>query len=443
MRKLFVITMSLIIFGSLLFSSVLAHSIYEKYNDTLNWNNSSLLSKIHQVPPSLAKNYISTEEQELFEILIDVNIALNEIKANGEIDDRKHNDYWELYDKAKIAIENSNAESLPSEKIFEEFQFYLEVDLAIKKAYIELNVESLDEYAKALSKNLKSEDSKIDRSLLNSIRKIAESYKKLEEFSSSALSKLGVVEDNILYVDIKVNRNITDELIREIEEGRLDEFPHIRDLLEILKDDSWNKILAHNSSSLEYYSWKESEKILNALSRSNYISVSSFNTVEDVLKYDPSISLEERENHTINRDSVVTGVYYNGELLNENLYVKRGTPLTFTIDYEYTELPKSTIVVKYVDIDGNELASEESYTNYVGSPIQIDKKNIQDYVLVRVEHEISEFIEDDHVIIVVYEKVEPEIIEDEEDEEDDTEKLEDEEDEKIDEEETEEEIEES
>lgn len=437
MRKLFVITMSLIIFGSLSFSSVLAHSIYEKYKDTLNWNNSSLLSKIHQVPPSLAKNYISAEEQELFEILIDVNIALNEIKANGEIDDRKYNDYWELYDKAKIAIENSNAESLPAEKIFEEFQFYLEVDLAIKKAYTELNVESLEEYAKVLSKNLKSEDSKLDRSLLKSIRKIAESYKKLEEFSSSALSRLGVVEDNILYVDIKVNRDITDELIREIEENKLDKFPHIRDLLEILKGDSWNKILAHNASSLEYYSWKESEKILNALSRSNYISVSSFNTVEDVLNYDPSISLEEKENHTINRDSVVTGVYYNGELLNENLYVKKGTPLTFTIDYKYTELPKSTIVVKYVDIDGNELANAESYTNYVGSPIQIDKKNIQGYMLVRVENEISKFIEDDHVIIVVYKKVEPETIEDEED---DTEELDDEEPEEDDKEETEEEI---
>lgn len=431
MKRFFNIVTSIIIFGSLITSSVLAHSVYEKYNDTVRWENSSLLSKIHQVPPSLARNYISTEDQKLYETLVDINIALEEIEEEGEISDRKHNDYWGLYERAKEEIESRDEdEPIPAEDIFEDFELYLKADLAIKRAYTDLDVESLEGYTQTLSTRLKKEDSKIERALLDELHKVASAYKRLDEFSSSALNQLGVVEDDVLHVDIKVNRDITDQLLSEISSKKLMDFPHIRNLADILQGDAWDKILAHNSSSLKYYSWKESEAILNALSQSHYISVKSFDTVEDIVNYYPSIELEEKDNHTINMDSVVTGVYYNGEKLDESLYVKRGASLNFTVDYEYTENAKSTITVRYVDTDGNELANEESYTDYVDSPVQIDRKDIEGYTFIRIEDDLDKFAEDDHVITIVYEKYEPkpEVIEKEEDLDEKIEDLEDEKD---------------
>lgn len=186
--------------------------MYEKYNETINWGNSSLLSNIHQVPPSFAQNYISTEEQELFQILTDVNASLEEIKRDGEIKDDKLNDYWDLHEKAEAIIGDNNAHKIfndfSAHKIFNDFSLYLKIDLAIKKAYDELNVETLDEYAKTLTNRLSKEGNEIEHSFLNKLHKISSDYKMLNEFSKNALNKLGVVENNILYIDIKVNRQI-------------------------------------------------------------------------------------------------------------------------------------------------------------------------------------------------------------------------------------------
>ena len=403
MKRTFITLLVLIILGSLGYSSYLAHAMYEKYNETINWENSSLLSNIHQVPPSFAQNYISTEEQELFQILTDVNASLEEIKRDGEIKDDKLNDYWDLHKKAEDIIGDNNAH-----KIFNDFSLYLKIDLAIKKAYDELNVETLDEYAKTLTNRLSKEDNEIEHSFLNKLHKISSDYKMLNKFSKNALSKLGVVENNILYIDIKVNRQITDELLKEIYDKKLTRFTHIKNLAEVLSGDSWEEILAHNANSLEYYSWKDSEKILNALVHSDYVPVSSFNTIEDVLAYNPLIELEEKENHSIDEASLVTSVHYNGTQLDKSLYVKRGTDLNFVIDYKYIENPKSTVIVEYVDIDGVKLGSDESLTGYVNDNMDVIIKDFTGYNFVKIDNDLNMFPENDSTIKVIYEEFTPE-----------------------------------
>lgn len=410
MKRTFITFIVLIILGSLGYSSYLAHVIYEKYNETISWENSSLLSNIHQVPPTLAQNYISTDEHELFQILIDVNAALEEIKRDGEINDDKLNDYWDLHKKAEAVIGENN-----SHETFNDFSLYLKVDLAIKEAYDELNIETLDEYAGTLANRLSKEDNKIERSLLSKLYKISSDYKMLNEFSKNALSKLGVIEENVLYIDIKVNRQITDDLLKEIDDKKLTRFIHIKNLAEVLNGESWEEILAYNASSSEYYSWKDSEKILNALVHSDYVPVSSFNTVEDVLAYKPSIELEQKENHSINEASLVTSVHYNGQPLDENLYIKRGTDLNFVIEYEYIEDPKSTVIVEYVDVDGVKLASDESYTGYVNNDLDVTVKDFEGYNFVKIDNDLNEFPDEDSIIKVIYEEFipEPEVEEEE------------------------------
>lgn len=415
MKRFFIIIFSLAIVGSLSYSAVLANSMYEQYNDTVKWENSSLLSNIHQVPPPLAQNYISSEEQKVFQLLTDVNVALEEIIKEGEVNDKKRNEYWELHDKVKAEIEKSSMyEVLTVKSMFNDFSLYLEVDSAIREAYVTLSTEGLEEHAKTLYNRLSKEDNEIERSFLNKLNEISNDFKRLNDFSESAISKLGFVENDVLHVGATVNKAITDGLLEEIETGKLTRFSHIKDLVEILNGDSWKKILAHNSISSEYYSWKESQEILEALTKSSYISVSSFKTIQDIISYNPSISLEEKEGFTINTDSVVTGVFYDDEKLSEDLYIKRGASLYFTIDYEYTEKPKSTVTVQYLDTDGNKIVNvdEKTYEHYVGYPLSIDRKAIPGYTFVEIKNILSEFPESDSIIKVIYKKNEP-IIEDE------------------------------
>lgn len=100
--------------------------------------------------------------------------------------------------------------------------------------------------------------------------------------------------------------------------------------------------------------------------KSDYISVKSFRTVDDVLRYDSQIQLEEKEHYSINKDSVVKAVYYDGKKLKNNQFIKRGSYLNFTIDYKYIEDPKSKLVIDYVDENGKKLRKSEEFEGYVG-----------------------------------------------------------------------------
>lgn len=406
-KRIFITTLILVIIGSLSYGSLIAKSMYEKYNDTIKWKNSSLQSKIHQVPPALAQNYISVEDQKMLEILTDVNIALEEIKTNKGIKEEKVEEYWELHDNAKNKIEKSEEhKKLLTKGIFNDFSLYLKADAAIKNAYGNLEIEGLEEYEKAFSNKLLKQNSEVDKVFLNKLQGISKDFKNLESFSKNAIKKLGLIENNVLKVDIKVNRETTDDLLEQIKEKNLEKFTHIKNLVNILNSESWNKILTHNESSSRYYSWKESQKILESLLQSNYVPVSSFNMVEDVLTYSPGIRLEEKANHTINSDSLVKAIYYNGEKLSENLYVKKGTPLNFVIEYEYTEDPKSTVTIEYIDIYGNQL-DIRTYEGYVGASIPFSK-DIEGYVLFEIRNELNKFPEEDYTIQFVYEEYVPE-----------------------------------
>lgn len=411
-KRILITILILTTISSLSYGAFVAKSMYEKYNSTMEWRNSSLQSKIHQVPPELAQNYISIEDQKMLTMLTEINEALEEIKENKEIKEDKFGEYWDLYNYALNEIEQSEEhKGLLKEGVFNDFAVYLKSDLAIKKAYENLQIEDLEEYEKILSDRLLNQNNEVDKAFLNKLQTIAKDFSNLESFSNDSIKKLGIVENNVLKVDVKVNREITDDLLEQIEKSNLKKFAHIRNLYSILNSESWNKILSNNKDSLEYYSWKESQKILDSLLQSNYLPVSSFNTVEDVLSYSPSIKLEERENYSINKDSIIKEVYYNGQKLNSNLYVKKGTSLNFVIDYQYTENPKSKITIEYIDNQGNKL-DVKTYEGYVGKPIVVEK-DIEGYVLLEVKNELSEFPKEDSKIQFVYEKHIPKIEESE------------------------------
>lgn len=413
-KKIFITTMILIVIGSLSYSATLAKSMYIQYNDTIKWENSSLLSKIDKVPPSLAKNYITIEEHKLFQLLAEVNSALDEINKEEEIKEEKRSQYLELLNKAESELkENDTYDSLQIKNVFDDFALYLNVDSLITHAYEDYNIDKLEEYSNLLSQRLSKENNKTEKNFLDKLNKISKDYKLVEDFSQKAIVQIGIVKDNILNVNIQVNKETTDTLLKEIEEKDLNKFIHIKKLYDIMKSKTWDTILANNISSSEYYSWKESEEILNSLLKMDYVPVSSFKTVQDVLNYDSSIKLEEKRNFTIDRNSQVTGVYYHGKKLNENLYAKKGVLLNFTIDYKYIENPKSTITIEYVDIDGNKLAvNDEVYQDYVGNSWTTNPKNIEGYVFLEIKNNLNKFPENDSFIQVVYKEYEePEVIE--------------------------------
>lgn len=342
LKRTFMTLITLIIIGSLGFSSFLVHGMYERYEDTVKWENSSMLSEIHQVPPSLAKNYITPEEKRLFNVLTDVNISLNEIIKDGEVKESKQGEYWDIYDEALVVIEDNEEiyEAFPEKEIFEDFSLYLNADLTIKKAYDELNTEKLGEYSKLFAKRLSGDNVKVEKHLFEQLKNISNDYFVLNEFSRNAISQLGIVEKDILKVGVQVDKSLTKSLLDEIETKKLSKFSHIKNLSVVLNSGPWNSILEHNIVTKEYYTWKESQEILESLLKANYVRIGSFKEVGDIIAYDSSIPLVHKAGYSIDNDSEVLGVYHNGSKMDEDLYIVRGASLSFDIDYKYTKTPE-------------------------------------------------------------------------------------------------------
>ena len=410
-KRILISLLILMTIGSLSYGSILAKSMYHKYTSTVEWENSSLQSKIHMVPPSLAQNYVTGEEQILLGMVADVNAALEEIKVNQGVSEDKYEGYMNLLDSINKEIEkNEDNKDFLKDEGLSDFTFYLEADSTIRNAYESLNVEGLESLESTFANRILKNEQSIDKLFLEKVQKIAKDFRSLEEFSENAMDKLGAIENNTLNVNLSVNKNITDKLLKQIEEKDLRKFPHIEKLYGILTSESWLNILAHNENSKDYFAWKESKEILESLSKVNYIPISSFVTVEDVLAKYPNAELKQKANHTINNASVVQGVYYNGKLLNETLYVKRGTELEFSVEYEYIEDPKSTITVEYLDNLGNQL-NVGVFENYVGKQISIDTE-LEGYVLLDSENFVEKFPEENATVKLIYEKyVPPEITE--------------------------------
>lgn len=410
LRRIFVPTLITIMLVSISYAAILADSVYKKYTETLGWENSSLQDRIHMVPPGLAQNYVTGEEERLFEIVADINSALEEIKTNQGVPDDKYDQYVALQKTINEEIAaNEEIKEFLADNGLNDFNFYIEADSIVKNSYETFNVEDLEKLESTFASRVMKNEQAIDKALLEKIQIIAKDFKRLESFSKKALEKLGAVENGVLNVDLSVNAEITDELLQQIEEKDLKKFPHIEKLYSLLISESWSNIIAHNEDSKKYFAWQESKAILENLAKSSYIPVSSLKTVEDVLHYYPKVKHKEKANHTINKESLVENVYFDGKILDENLYVRKDADLTFDIKYEYTENPKSTITVKYSDNFGNQLKTE-TYEDYVGNSITI-LTELPGYVLKESVNIVKEFGVEDATVILVYEKYVPPVIE--------------------------------
>lgn len=337
-KKAFKIILAVLAITSILFTIFFGYSMIEQYRESVRWKSSSLLSNIHNVPPALAKNYVTGDEEELTQSLVDVDNALKDIEKSKGIPKDELELYEEYYNKANELIKKHGLEKDKISNPSNSLSLYIQAEKIIDEAYREVSIEKLSEYSDKFVDRLNKKDNKIDIIYLEKLSTVSQDYKDLEIFSKNALETLGVFNGDTLYVDLKVDKSITQKILTEISDKKLLRFSNTRRLDTLLRDTPWVDILEHNESTKRYYSWKESKDILEALMATSYRSVSSFETLEDVLNYNPYMKVNVPEGYEVDRDSKVKNVYYQGNLVDKDQYIKKGIHLTFDIDYTYTEL---------------------------------------------------------------------------------------------------------
>lgn len=338
-KKTFKTLLGILTILSLVFSTYFAFSMYEQYEESVRWDSSSLLSNIHNVPPALAKNYVFGNEEKLAQALTDVNSALDVVLEEEGVPKEHLKDFTELCQRADELFQESDLEDNNITKPLRSLQLYIQTEQAIVDAYEVVDTEDLIIYSDKLVSRLNERDNTLDAVYLNKLGEVAKDYQSLENFSKRTLEALGVVEADTLYVDLKVDRAATEGILNDLSNTQLLKFSNARRLEAMLRGDPWDDILAHNQSTKEYYSWKKSEEILESLLITNYKPVSDFKELQDALDYQSGLRLETMIGYELDiENSTINSVYYQGELLDDDMYVKKGSKLFFDIEYVYTEI---------------------------------------------------------------------------------------------------------
>ena len=165
----------------------------------------------------------------------------------------------------------------------------------------------------------------------------------LSSFLADSLPDLGTIEDKTLTVNIDIGPKNTEKLITEIEANGLQKFPFVDQIYGLLTGEDWDTILERNAISREYQKWQDAKAALEALSKSDYYNVSVITTYQQALDAGLETEVTEKEGYTIDPNSPVESVSYNGKPLAEDRYVRYGTPVVVSIKEIYVELPKEEI----------------------------------------------------------------------------------------------------
>lgn len=330
----------IIIGASLALTTLIGSVIYEQYQDTKQWSQSPFVDEIHNVPPAFASNYIPLGDKLSLEILTQVNGAINEITDAKGIPEGKLSSYSQLYRKAMTLQDEQGLQDTDVMQNTYRLGLYIDIENAIRTAYTQPDSEQLKVLSSRLEQLMLNEALTIDTLYAERLSTITSDYGKLQAFSDKALSTLGLKDGSTLIVDVSVTYDMGHSLIQEIDASGLGQFDHVNKLKSLLESDQWSSITKQNAVTRQFYAWDTSRAILEALSKSDYISIASLYTYSKALDYDPSIELTPQEGTIIDPNSAITQIRMANRVLTPNEYVRRGTQLTFTIEPEYILIAK-------------------------------------------------------------------------------------------------------
>ena len=95
-RKILLMCMAFITLVTIGFIALIAEITWDQYQDTKEWEDTSLGEDLSQVPPFLARNYVRAEDKEALQVWSRVGEALKEIDVNGGIEPSRKTSYESL-----------------------------------------------------------------------------------------------------------------------------------------------------------------------------------------------------------------------------------------------------------------------------------------------------------------------------------------------------------
>lgn len=343
-KRILIVLFFLALCGTFGIIGLIGSITWDQYQETRKWQELSLEGELKDVPPFLAKNYIRAEDREAVEAWDQVKTALTEIEEAGGISEGDVSHYEEIW---KTASEKEKAYGLTSGDIIkqnERLWVYLDLEMVLKDAYEKPETEQIKSVTDRLYGIHIEKASPLDDIYFEKLSQIAADYKNLSAFLSETMPNLGTIADGALIVRTDVGPKVTENVRKEIEEKDLTKFPFVKDLYDRLDGQEWASLLRKTETVRAYQKWKAAEAKLESVQKSQYYAAATIVTYAQALEAGLEVRVTEKDGYTIDLNSPVESISYQGTAVSETQYIRYGTPVVVTIKEVYKEIPKPEVV---------------------------------------------------------------------------------------------------
>lgn len=324
----------IMIIGMLIIGSISVYLIYtayqitmNQYNESLTWENTSYDKPLAEIEPALVSNVVDTNTVTAAETWNELEDYVNSLDGKGL--DRKKAD--KLMEQATYWQKIYNLDSDTINRL----SLYLKIEDAIPEAYSTLNTEKLAKLTNSLYNLELKKTTKAGQQYMKRLAQVVTDFDEAKSIVTNTILSIGTLKDGVWTIPYTYDRSDLAKVLEKIQTMR--KFPALGNTSEVLSNVA--SVLNYNKNAREYFAYQKFINRINNTTRSDYMSVSSIYTYGQALANGLTVKVDERQGFIIRQDSPVTGVYYDGVRLENNVYIRNGTDIIVYIDPIYEPEP--------------------------------------------------------------------------------------------------------
>lgn len=339
--KFFMFTMGSVTLIGIMLILVIGTKIYSNFQETRQWEKSSLNGTYANIPPEFAKNVITADMTDDINSLSEISKLIEEIKSNAGLTESGFNQAQTLLARAQKIFERYNITGGEAFKNAEMLDLYVSLYNLEANQYTNPNPAGLSEIIAKFNTKVLNEPTEADKKILERLSALVSDYQNLINFQETYIPKMGVISNGVVSINTDMSESLTDEMIGVIDSQGLTKFNNIDRLKTLLKSEEWSKSVKNNDRKRDKDAYSLAEIAFGYLSKNHYVSVKDFTTYSQVKDTYTVYGIEEKDGYLINTDSPITKVFANGIQVSSDVYVKKTASLEFYVTPTYTKIQET------------------------------------------------------------------------------------------------------
>ena len=336
----------IVIMVSIAITVFLSSLIYIRYNSTQEWKNSQISEAQANVPPEFAKNTYDINAVQDIETLSKLTSIDDQITTDNGVTDKNSTTIIPALEKAEAIITKNKIEGGKSFELVKSIRLDVDIYKIKQTAYSTPNSEMLESIINNVTRRQLQTPTKKDTQHIKDLNIIAKTYNELDVFVTQTLPLIGKVDGDTITANPDITYETIDSVVNQITPN-IQKFSAIVNLKSILNGPNGQIVrdnikIRDNRKMFDQYL-----STFNALSKSQYIKVSSINSLRDAQDLNMTIQgAIIKDGYDIIGDSPVITLSINGEILTNDEYILKSALITATIDPIYKpkpDAPKTSI----------------------------------------------------------------------------------------------------